>query len=61
MPGMQLSPHTLRPGTGVAVPGQVRLPLAEMAGPAAQGNEVKMVRGCSVVASQFGGSRAARI
>jgi len=33
-PGMQLSPHTVSPGTGVELPGQPAPFAAEMAGPA---------------------------
>ena len=33
IPGIQLSPHTVKPGTGVLLPGQFAPPAAEMAGP----------------------------
>lgn len=35
-PGMQLSPHTVSPGTGVLLPGQPAPLAAEMAGPLAE-------------------------
>lgn len=35
-PGMQLSPHTVSPGTGVLLPGQPAPLAAEMAGPVAE-------------------------